>query len=143
MSSGATVLVVDDDADLREILRVVLEGAGYETVLAASGSEGLAVADRERPDLILLDVMMPEGTEGFHVVWKLRNLEDDYFKTVPVVMLTAIHQRTDLRFYPDAGDGTYGAGEYLPVQGFVDKPVSPDGLLKEVERVLRVRGEGG
>jgi CheY-like chemotaxis protein len=143
MSSGATVLLVDDDADLREILRVVLEGAGYKTVLAASGPEGLAVADRERPDLILLDVMMPEGTEGFHVVWKLRNLEDDYFKTVPVVMLTAIHQRTDLRFYPDTGDGTYGAGEYLPVQGFVDKPVSPDALLKEVERVLHVQGEGG
>jgi CheY-like chemotaxis protein len=143
MSQEARVLLVDDDADLREILRVVLEGAGYIPILAASGPQGLEAADRERPDLILLDVMMPEGTEGFHVVWKLRNLEDPYFKTVPIVILTAIHQQTDLRFYPDAGDGTYGAGEYLPVQGFVDKPVSPEALLKEVERVLRVAGRSG
>jgi CheY-like chemotaxis protein len=80
--------------------------------------------------------MMPTATEGFHFVWKLRNLEGDYFRTVPVIMLTAIHQRTELRFYPDSGDGTYKAGEYLPVQDFVDKPVDPKDLLARVERVL-------
>jgi len=136
VSQGKKILVVDDDRDLREILQMVLEEAGYEVASAASGPEGMDVAHRERPDLILLDVMMPEGTEGFHVVWKLRNRDEPYFQDVPVVMLTAIHQRTPLRFYPDAGDGTYQAGEYLPVQGFVDKPVEPEALLKEVERVL-------
>jgi len=143
MSSQAKILIVDDDADLREILRLVLEGAGYSVVLAANAREGLERADGERPDLILLDVMMPEGTEGFHVVWKLRNLPEDYFRTVPIIILTAIHQQTDLRFYPDAGDGTYGAGEYLPVQGFVDKPVAPEALLREVARVLAARGAPG
>jgi two-component system, OmpR family, response regulator len=136
VSQGKKILVVDDDRDLRDILQIVLDDAGYEVVSAGSGPEGMEVADRERPDLILLDVMMPEGTEGFHVVWNLRNRPEPYFHDVPIVILTAIHQRTPLRFYPDAGDGTYEAGEYLPVQGFVDKPIEPEALLTEVARVL-------
>ena len=139
MTADAKILVVDDDGDLREVLRIVLEDVGYRVILAASGPEGLETADRERPDLVLLDVMMPEGTEGFHVVWNLRNREDPYFKSLPIVILTAIHQRTALRFYPDIRDGTYEAGEYLPVQGFVDKPIEPPALLKEIERVLSMR----
>jgi CheY-like chemotaxis protein len=90
----------------------------------------------EKPDLILLDVMMPSATEGFHFVWKLRNLEGEYFRTVPVIVLTAIHERTELRFYPDSSDGTYRAGEYLPVQDFLDKPVEPSRLLACVDKVL-------
>jgi CheY-like chemotaxis protein len=69
-------------------------------------------------------------------VWKLRSLEGEYFRAVPVILLTAIHEKTELRFYPDSGDGTYKAGEYLPVQDFVDKPVEPKDLLERVERVL-------
>jgi len=136
MSNGKKVLIVDDDRDLVDILTIVLEGRGYAVARAYDGPEALAAVDRERPDLVLLDVMMPEGTEGFHVVWNLRGRQDPYFKSVPIIMLTAIHRETPLRFYPDARDGTYGAGEYLDVQGFVDKPVEPDALLKEMERVL-------
>lgn len=136
MSDTRRVLLVDDDRDLVDILTLVLEGAGYEVKRAYGGPEALAVIERERPDLVVLDVMMPEATEGFHVVWNLRRRDEAYFKGVPIIMLTAIHRTTPLRFYPDAGDGTYGAGEYLDVQGFVDKPVEPDALLKEMERVL-------
>lgn len=138
MTPPRKILVVDDDEDLREVLRILLEDAGYQVVLAESGPRGIEMAERERPDLLLLDVMMPERTEGFHVVWNLRNRQDPYFQNLPIIILTAIHQQTDLRFYPDAADGTYGAGEYLPVQGFVDKPVEPDALLKEVQRVLSI-----
>ena len=140
MSEEPKILMVDDDRDLQEVLRILLEGEGYRVFSAFRGPDGLELADRERPDLILLDVMMPDATEGFHVVWQLRGREEAYFQEVPVIMLTAIHQRTALRFYPDAADGTYGAGEYLPVQGFVDKPVDPAALLKEVARVLALRG---
>lgn len=136
MTPGKKILLVDDDADLREVLRIVLEEAGYQVILAENGPRGLEMADRERPDLLLLDVMMPERTEGFHVVWNLRNRDDPYFVDLPIIILTAIHQQTDLRFYPDARDGTYGAGEYLPVQGFVDKPIDPPALVKEIERVF-------
>lgn len=139
MTPAETILLVDDDPDLREVLRMILQDAGYMVLTAASGPEGLEVAEEERPDLALLDVMMPEGTEGFHVVWNLRNKEDRYFKNLPIIILTAIHQKTELRFYPDSGDATYAAGEFLPVQGFVDKPVHPEELLGEVERVLSLR----
>lgn len=140
MSNGKKILVVDDDRDLVEILTMVLTAHGYRVAQAYGPKEALAAVERERPDLILLDVMMPEATEGFHVVWNLRGREDPYFVTVPIIMLTAIHRETPLRFYPDARDHTYGAGEYLDVQGFVDKPVDPEPLLAEVDRVLTAPG---
>ena len=137
MTREIKILVVDDDRDLARTLRVVLEGAGYRVLLAHDAARGLELAERERPQLIVLDVMMPEGTEGFHFVWTLRQDPDLYGQRVPIVMLTAIHDKTDLRFYPDSGDGTYQAGEYLPVQEFLDKPVDPEQLLERVAEVLR------
>ncbi len=134
--SRAKILTVDDDRDLVETLRIVLESGGYEAVAAYDAEAGLEMVRSERPDLVLLDVMMPNATEGFHFVWKLRNLEGEYFRSVPVIVLTAIHEKTELRFYPDSADGTYKAGEYLPVQDLVDKPVDPGNLLERVERVL-------
>jgi CheY-like chemotaxis protein len=141
MAGKPTILLVDDDRELVQILTMVLEGAGYEVVQAFDAPEALGAVADKRPDLIVLDVMMPEGTEGFHVVWHLRRRPEPYFQHVPIIIATAIHGTTPLRFYPDSGDGTYQAGEYLPVQGFVDKPIEPDALMAEVERVLAaVRG---
>jgi CheY-like chemotaxis protein len=106
MSKPVTILVVDDDRDLVATLRLVLEGAGYRVVSAPDAVLGMATAADEHPDLILLDIMMPNATEGFHFVWKLRRREEPYFQKVPIVVLSAIHETTDLRFYPDSGDGT-------------------------------------
>jgi CheY-like chemotaxis protein len=136
MSKPVTILVVDDDRDLVATLRLVLEGAGYRVVSAPDAVQGMATAADERPDLILLDIMMPNATEGFHFVWKLRRREEPYFQKVPIVVLSAIHETTDLRFYPDSGDGTYRAGEFLPIQDFVDKPLDPARLLERIGRVL-------
>jgi CheY-like chemotaxis protein len=138
MSTKPKILVVDDDRDLVVTLRLLLERAGYAVVDASGPGEGLEKVERERPELILLDVMMPDATEGFHFVWKLRHREEPYFHDVPIVMLTAIHGKTDLRFYPDSGDGTYAPGEYLPVQEFLDKPIDPRELLDRVAKVLAI-----
>lgn len=138
MKKKAKILLVDDDQDLVAALRIVLEGAGYQVLTAYDAHEGRTRLDEDRPDLVVLDVMMPDATEGFHFVWQLRRQDDKYFRTVPIIILTAIHDRTELRFYPDAGDGTYEAGEYLPVQDFVDKPVDPDRLVERVDRALRL-----
>ena len=139
-SSGAApparVLVADDDRDLVDILRMVLEEHGYTVLVAYGPADALAVVEAERPDLLVLDVMMPEGAEGFHVVWTLRQHPDAYHQRLPIILLTAIHQRTHLRFHPDSGDGTYAAGEFLPIEEFVDKPVDPDGFVRTVARVL-------
>jgi CheY-like chemotaxis protein len=136
MGNGEKILVVDDDKDLVETLRVVLEGKGYQAYTANDPRTGLSIAQTDRPALILVDVMMPTGTEGFHFIWNLRNLPDEYFRMVPIIVLTAIHEKTSFRFYPDSGDGTYQAGEYLPVQDFVDKPIDPDQLVTRIKRVL-------
>lgn len=138
MAVRPKILLVDDDEDLVQVLGVVLEGRGYRVVAETRAEAAVATVDRERPDLIVQDVMMPDATEGFHVVWHLRQRPEAYFQNVPIIILTAIHQKTPLRFYPDSGDGTYRAGEFLPVQAFVDKPVDPGTLLEAIDRVLAV-----
>jgi len=142
MSKPVTILVVDDDRDLVVTLRMVLEGAGYRVVSAPDAVQGMTTAADERPDVILLDIMMPNATEGFHFVWKLRRREEPYFQKVPIVVLSAIHETTELRFYPDSGDGTYRAGEFLPIQDFVDKPLDPARLLERIGRVLALAERG-
>jgi CheY-like chemotaxis protein len=136
VTEGAKVLVVEDDPDMAETMRIILESKGYEVISASSKNDGLSKARAEHPDLILLDVMMPEGTEGFHFVWELRRDPAAEVREIPIIVVTALHQATNLRFYPDQGDDTYEAGEYLPVQDFMDKPVDPADLLDRVERVL-------
>ena len=134
----AKVMVVDDDPDVVEILRLVLETAGYEVASASSAPQGLEKVQEFCPDVVLLDVMMPDGTEGFQFVWKLRNEFPPELADTPIIVLSAIHETTKLRFYPDKSDGTYRSGEFLPVQGFIDKPAEPEMLLKRIEQVLQM-----
>lgn len=138
MSQQARVLIVDDDADLVASLRVALAAAGFGVLEAPDATSGLAALARERPDVVLLDVMMPGGTEGFHFVWEVRRRSEPYFQRVPILVVTSIHDKTALRFYPDTGDGTYEPGEYLPVQDFLDKPVEPELLVSRILRALAV-----
>ena len=139
MSDGPKILIVDDDKDLVAVLRVAIESRGYRVTSAHDLLTGLQAADDQRPDCIVLDIMMPHATEGFHFVWRLRQMKDAYFKDVPILVLSAIHEKTDLRFYPDSSDGSYQAGEFLPVQDFIDKPVDPAVLVERIERALRLR----
>lgn len=132
----AKVLVVDDEPKVAQAVQLALQANGHEVVLAHSKEDGEAAALEHKPDLMIVDVMMPEGTEGFHLVWKMRQMEDDSLKNVPIIMATGIHQTTNLRFYPDQTDGTYQPGEYLPVQAWLDKPVQVEDLIKTVDEVL-------
>ncbi len=83
-SSGKRVLIVDDDFEIIEAVRYALEGAGHEVVVARDGNQGLALAERENPDLMILDMMMPKRS-GFLVLEKLRRLRDE---PLPVIMIT-------------------------------------------------------
>ncbi|MCX7598690.1 MAG: response regulator [Armatimonadetes bacterium] len=139
MAEPAKILVVDDDPDIVESLRLVLQSAGYDVDTALTTQEAFAKVDSYRPDLILLDIMMPDGTEGFHFVWKLRNQYPEEEANIPILVLSAIHHTTQLRFYPEQSDGTYQPGEFLPVQGFIDKPVEPSVLLGAIKEVLASR----
>lgn len=131
-----TILIVEDDPDAADATRIVLEDEGYRVASAPNAGTALKQIHSDRPDLVLLDVMMPAGTEGFHFVWDLRRDSDPSCRTIPIIVLSAIHQTTRLRLYPDQSDSVYEPYEYLPVQGFLDKPASSEDIVAEVARVL-------
>ena len=128
----AKILVVDDDPDIILAVRMTLESVGHEIREAHGGAEGIEKLKAERPDLIIMDVMMETHTEGFQLALKLRNPDpsSEYFayKDIPILMLTAIHSTTPLHFEPDI--------DYLPVELFVDKPIDPDDLIGKVDWIL-------
>ncbi len=135
-TTQTTILIVEDDPDVAEAEKIILESAGYRTILAVNATEGMEQVHGQRPALVLLDVMMPAGTEGFHFVWELRQDPDPAVRETPILIMSALHQKTKLRFYPEQTDSVYGPYEYLPVQGFLDKPVTSTDLLASVARVL-------
>lgn len=136
MAGRGKILVVDDDPDFVEATRLLLESQSYEVVTAFNAEQAIEMVQTERPDLMLLDIMMPEGTEGFHVVWRVRNQLPEELADTPIIIVTGLHKYTQVRVYPDDSDGTYKPGEYLPVQGFMDKPVDPADLLSQVAEIL-------
>jgi len=123
------ILVVDDDVDLCESLRLIFDGAGYETLTAASRTEGMEKIKTQRPDLIILDVMMETWQDGFEMSRDLK--KDPELQRTPILMLTSITEITGIDVKSSAGDPTW-----LPVDAFLDKPVSPAALLAEVKRLL-------
>lgn len=128
----AKILIIDDDPDMVLAARLCLEGAGYEVIEANSGPAGLEKIKAERPDLIILDVMMDTTTEGFQLALKLRSRDphSEYaaYTSIPIIMLTAIHTTSPVRFGPDE--------DYLPVDAFIDKPIDPDALVEQVRALL-------
>jgi len=125
---SARVLVVDDEAPIRLLCRVNLEAEGMEVLEAGDGPSGLETARRERPDVVLLDVMMP-GLDGWRVAEEL--LEDPATSGIPIVFLTA---RAELR------DRTRGLD--LGGLDYVTKPFNPVDLARLIRDVI-ARVEGG
>lgn len=136
--SAGKVLIVDDDPDIAESMTMVLESKGYHVTWAANTAEGIEKLRVEKPGLVLLDIMMPEGAEGFQFIWKVRGSNHPQLRDIPILVISSVHSKTDMRFYPESSDGTYGPGEYLPVQGFIDKPIQPEDLIANVKKLIRV-----
>lgn len=123
------VLVVEDEPDQQELLRFNLAREGYDVCCADDGREALARIREARPDLIVLDLMLP-GLDGLEVCRKVRN--DPTTSSVPIVMLTA-----------KAEDSDVVTGLELGADDYVTKPYSPRVLLARVKAVLRARSAGG
>ncbi len=125
MSSGATILVVDDNAENRALAKATLEDDGYRVVLAFGGEDGIAAFERDRPDCVLLDVRMP-GTDGPTACARMRALPGGH--DVPIVFVTALR---DVETF----DRTVAAGG----DDFLSKPFRPNELIARVEAALRLR----
>lgn len=111
------VLVVDDEPDLRALYSVNLSEAGHEVIMASNGAEGLDVLTRERPDVILVDLMMPV-MDGYEFLQNLRKMPEH--RRTPVIVVSAI--------------ATGGFSKKLGASGFVAKPFDADELISAVER---------
>jgi CheY-like chemotaxis protein len=126
---SAKIVVVDDDQDIRYSVQVILEAQQYAVVTAADRNEGMEKIRTEKPDLAILDVMMSTWQDGFEMSRELK--KDPEFKDMPILMLTGVKDKTGMDFKSSAGDSTW-----LPVDGFLEKPVDPNTLLAEIEKLL-------
>ncbi|NVM24542.1 MAG: response regulator [Desulfobacterales bacterium] len=128
------VLVIEDDLDLVESIRITLEANNYEVYSAENGTEGLRLVKEIHPDLIILDVMMDTITEGFQVSYQLRSRDpkSEYreYSHIPILMLTGISQKTHMKFSPEAD------GDFLPVDEFMEKPIRLEALLEKVKKLI-------
>lgn len=120
-TSAKRILLVDDDSEIIETMKYTLEAKGYETLIARDGNQGLAMAEREDPDLVILDMMMPKRS-GFLVLEKLRRT-----RPVPmrIIMITA-----------NEGSRHKAYAEMLGVDDYIRKPFGMDRLIASVERLL-------
>lgn len=120
-SPGKRILLVDDDIEIIESIKIALQAKGYEILIARDGNQGLAMAERENPSLVILDMMMPKRS-GFLVLEKLRRTQKNPMR---VIMITA-----------NEGSRHKAYAEMLGVDDYLRKPFAMDRLLESVERLL-------
>jgi CheY-like chemotaxis protein len=120
------ILVVDDDPDFLRITRTILQSRDYQVITATNGERALAAMRREKPNLVLLDIMMSYILDGLDVGREMA--EDPELKDIPVIMVTSL---TGARAQADEF-----SDEYIPVEDWLHKPVDPDTLLQRIEAAL-------
>lgn len=122
-SKQKTILIVDDDPIVRRLLSIVVEMAGYESMTAVNGSEALSTLQEHKIDLVLLDVMMPGGMNGFEVCQQIRRSLE--LQHIPIFLVTALGDKKHMEQGADAG-----------ANDFVTKPFSNDKLIKLINHSL-------
>ena len=123
--NAKTVMVVDDDPDARDFLVTVLEDNGFAAVTARDGSEAISLLEQQAPDLVTLDITMPEKS-GVAVYRKLR--EDDRFKGVPVIIITGVSD--DFKKFISS------RRQVPPPDGYISKPVDHEQFVSMVQGLL-------
>ncbi len=123
------IAIIDDDADILDASSLILTSNGYEVITADNPDDGYTIVKEKKPDLIILDVMMNEPDDGFFLAQRFRkeNIR------IPIIMYTSVSKATGLDF---------GISEIVPVDDFVEKPISPEELISKVKRLLQIQKEG-
>ena len=126
------ILVIDDDPDFRDAVTPILETALYDVVNASNSEEGKEKIFSEKPDLILLDIMMDSLFDGFSLCHAIKTSKEyKEFKNTPIIFVSAVKEKTGSRFqFKGEEQGLIGPDDYI------DKPVKPDDLLAHIERLL-------
>jgi DNA-binding response OmpR family regulator len=124
----ARILVVDDDPDITFAVSLFLRKEGYEVLTAASRGEGMKSIANDKPDLLILDVMMEQPDDGIAMAQELRRTG----QKLPIVMLTSVGKVTGMHFDRDS--------DLVPVDAFFEKPVRPEELLRKLQELLQKKG---
>ncbi|MFC1780711.1 PleD family two-component system response regulator [Planctomycetota bacterium] len=125
----AKVLIIDDDPDITEAMRIILENKQYDVDNAEGSQHAFELIKDNKPDVIILDVMMDTPQDGFVLSRQLK--QDANYKDIPILMLTAVKDKIGIDFESVAGDETW-----LPVDEYMQKPVKPDMLLEKLAGLL-------
>lgn len=126
------ILVVDDDPDMRDAITIILESRGYQIVTAQDGVEALANLKAEKPDLMMLDLLMPK-MDGFAVMKELQDARWAKYREIPILILSSVREEASRRRYELETALT------LEVDDYVEKPIAPDVLIERVEKLLQKR----
>jgi selenocysteine-specific elongation factor len=141
MEQKKKILMIDDDVNLVNVIKLVLEAKNFEFAAAYSAVEGLSKITEFNPDLIILDVIMEDFVAGFRVVSELRTGGPDSkysaYSKIPILMLTSVTAKTNMNFSDKVGTAL------LPVDAFIEKPVKPAELLAKIEELLVSHSENG
>ncbi len=134
MTIKGKILIVDDDPDIRDVLRMILEKAGYSVQSACNADEAKKILGAGVPDLMILDVMMTSDTEGFDFMFELKETEE--YKNLPIIFLTSFLEK--VRTSGPAGF-EHIMGETWQAKWIFEKPIDPGKLLKQIEEILGER----
>ncbi len=126
------ILIVDDDPDILDAVSIILEAKGYQVVTAKDGIEGLANLKAEKPDLMILDLLMPK-MDGFAVCKELQDPRWSKYREIPILIMTSVREEASRRRYE------LETGLELDVDDYVEKPIPPDVLVERVARLIKKR----
>lgn len=124
------ILVIDDDPDILDALTMILESKGYQVITARDGIEALAKLEAEKPDLMILDLLMPK-MDGFAVYKELQDPKWSKHKDMPILILTSVREEASRRRYE------LETGAELDIEDYIEKPFPPDILLERVGRLIK------
>lgn len=131
MTTEGTILLVDDDRDIRDSLRIILEKNGYTVQTAANGREAIAALEAKMPSLMILDIMMATDTEGFDLAYELKGKPE--FENLPIILLTSFLEKVR-----DEGPDKFQhiLGQEWPAKWLFEKPVDSKKLLDKISGIL-------
>ncbi len=124
----ALIAIIDDDPDIIDASSIVLKSKGHSIISASNPNDGYKIVKEQKPDLIILDVMMDEPDDGFYLAQKFRKEGI----ITPILMYTSVSKATGLEFEKN---------EMVPVDDFVEKPILPEELIRKVENLLKKEGK--
>ena len=123
------IFIIDDDPDIVRLLKLAFESRQHTVGFAHNGTDGINMVENEKPDLIVLDIMMEKKDEGIHVARTLKSKQD--IQHIPILMLTGIKDELGFDFKKEAGDDSW-----LPVEAYIDKSEDIDIIMSSAEKLI-------